>query len=335
MVCSVTNENQQELPVLSVVAPVYNEEKNVSELVDRIVKSCREIGVPFEIVVVNDGSRDGTLARLVALSREIPELRVINLLRNFGHMPALSAGLSLARGAGVVIMDGDLQDPPELIPRFFRKWREGFDVVYGLRTERGEQPVKRVAISGFYWLLSKLSDTKIPTQVGTFSLIDRRVADVLCAMPERDRYFAGLRAWVGGEQAFVPYERPDRADGTSRVGLRGLLHLARAGLLSFSKAPLRIASVFSIVVGVAMLLVGTQAVVKRLFTRLAIPGWASTLTMLGALGFSQSLIMAVISEYLAVIFSEIKGRPLYLVREEYVGGKRVGKAGLATETFSV
>ena len=312
-------------PVLSIVTPLYNEQDIVSELVRRVVQACRPLGVPFEFVVVNDGSTDETLPRLVALSQNTPELRIINLLRNFGHMPALSAGLSAAQGGGVIVMDGDLQDPPELIPKLVAEWRAGGDVVYGWRAERKEPMLKRAATSAFYWLLGLVSDTKIPKQVGTFGLMDRRVVDVLNAMPEIHRYFAGLRAWVGGKQSFVPYVREDRGKGDSRVGFRGLCRLARTALISFSKVPLRYASLLSLLCGFVLFSVGMYAIVVRLFSNLAIPGWATYTTMIGMMGFVQSIVLAMISEYVAVIFDEVKARPLFLVREEFAHGELVKK----------
>jgi dolichol-phosphate mannosyltransferase len=313
--------------VLSVVAPLYNEQDGASELAHRVVESCRPLGVPFEFLVVNDGSRDETLPRLIALSRELPEMRVINLLRNFGHMPALSAGMAMARGDAVVVMDGDLQDPPELIPKLVAVWRAGADVVYGLRTVRKEVLPKRMATAAFYWLLDLLAETKIPRQVGTFGLMDRRIADILINMPERTRYFAGLRAWVGGKQSFVQYERPERAHGQSRVGVVGLLRLARTALTSFSKAPLRCASLFSLFCGFVLLIIGTVAILIRLLSNLAIPGWATYTTLLGMIGFAQSVVLALIAEYVAVIFDEIKARPLFLVREEFAHGEAVSAGG--------
>ena len=312
-------------PVLSVVAPLYNEQDTVSELVRRVVQACRALGVPFELVVVNDGSSDETLPRLVTLSRDTPELRIINLLRNFGHMPALSAGLCAAQGDAVVAMDGDLQDPPELIPKLVADWRAGADVVYGLRTGRREPILKKAATSAFYWLLGRVSETEIPKQVGTFGLMDRRVVDVLNGMPEIHRYFAGLRAWVGGKQSFVPYVREDRGKGRSRVGPRGLCRLARMALISFSKVPLRYASLFSLLCGFVLFAIGLFAIVVRLFSNLAIPGWATYTTMIGMMGFVQSIVLAMISEYIAVIFDEVKGRPLFLVREEFAHGELVKK----------
>ena len=308
-------------PILSVVVPLFNEEEVVQELIQRVIRSCRALGHPFELLAVNDGSRDETLHRLVALSRDFPELRVIDLHRNFGHMAALSAGLTLALGKAVVTMDGDLQDPPELIPKLFAQWREGADIVYGQRTARHESFFQRQGTRFFYWLLEKVSETKIPKQVGTFGLMDRRVVDLLNRMPERDRFFAGLRAWTGGRHSLVQYERPDRAHGPSRVGVGGLFRLAGTALTSFSKVPLRYASLLSLIFGILLFLLGLSAIVIRLFTNLAIPGWATYTTLLGMMGFVQSLLLAILSEYVAVIFDEVKARPLYLVRQEFTRGR--------------
>ncbi len=309
-------------PTLSVVTCLYNEAAVVPELVGRLVESCRGLGPPFEFLVVNDGSTDETLPRLIALSREIPELRVVNLLRRFGHMAALSAGLALAKGEAVVVMDGDLQDPPELVPKFFEEWRAGADVVFGLRTARREGLLKRLAIACFYWLLDRISEASIPRQTGTFGLMDRRIVDILNAMPERHRYFAGLRAWIGGRQAAIPYDRPDRVHGKSRVGVRGLIRLARTALFSFSKVPLRAASLFALLSGLILFVVGASAVAIRLMTNLAIPGWATYTALLGMIGFCQSVVLATLSEYVAIIYDEIKLRPLFLVREEFANGER-------------
>jgi dolichol-phosphate mannosyltransferase len=310
-------------PRLSVVAPVFNEERIVPDLVRRITEACRRLSEPFEILMVDDGSRDGTLLELAGLSRSIPELRVICLFRNFGHMSALSAGILLAKGDAVLVMDGDLQDPPELIGQFYDEWKGGADVVYGLRIARKERLMVRWATSLFYFILGKLSDTPIPRQAGTFCLMDRVVVDFLRAMPERSRFFAGLRAWIGGRQSFVKYERPDRPHGQSQVGMRGLFRLARTALISFSKVPLRYASLLSLSCGLVLFLVGSTAIGIRMFTNLAIPGWATYTTLFGMTGFVQSLVLAALSEYVAVIFDEVKNRPLFLVREEIVQGKAV------------
>lgn len=310
-------------PVLSVVVPLFNEQEAVPELVRRVTESCRSLKVTFEFIVVNDGSSDETQQRLVAASRETAELRVVGLFRNFGHMAALSAGVALAQGEGVVVLDGDLQDPPELIPRFYAQWRAGADVVYGLRTSSEGHPVKKAGTSFFYWLLQKVTETPIPAQAGTFCLMDRKVVDVLNRLPEKDRYFAGLRAWVGGTQSVVTYDRPARFHGRSRVGARGLFRLARTALISFSKTPLRYASFLSLWCAGILFLIGLTAIGIRLFTHLAVPGWATTTALIGMMGFVQSLVLAILSEYVAVVFEEVKSRPLFLVRDEFVGGESV------------
>lgn len=313
----------QATPVLSVVVPLFNEEENAPELLRRLVESCRSLGVPFELLVVNDGSQDNTLPLLVESSRAIPELRVVDLFRNFGHMPALTAGLELARGQGIVVMDGDLQDPPEVIPSLYREWRAGADVVYAQRVRRGEPLFLRLATRLFYALLRGTTRIHIPKQAGTFCLMDRRVVEILRAMPERNRFFAGLRAWVGGRQAQVAYERPRRSHGRSRVGIRGLIRLGLMALVSFSKVPLRYASLLSLACGLILFLVGSWAIVLRLFTRVTVPGWATSTALIGMMGFIQSVVLAAISEYIGQIFDEVKRRPLYLVREEFARGSAV------------
>lgn len=312
-------------PTLSVVVPLFNEEESVGELIERIVNACRTLKEPFELVAVDDGSRDGTLERLISLSRNHAELRVIHLSRNFGHMAALQAGVEAARGAAVVTLDGDFQDPPEMIPRLFAPWKkEGADVVVAQRTFREEGWFQKTGTRFFYWLIEKMGETPLPKQVGTFGLMDRRVADLLRRLPERQRYFAGLRAWAGGRQVTVTYERPPRRHGESKVGMRGLFRLAGVALVSFSKTPLRVASLLSLTFSLLLLGVGLTAVLIRLFTDLAIPGWATFTTLLGLIGSVQSLVLALLSEYVAVLFDEIKGRPPYVVRAEYAAGRPTG-----------
>ncbi|OGJ55158.1 hypothetical protein A3D11_03750 [Candidatus Peribacteria bacterium RIFCSPHIGHO2_02_FULL_49_16] len=310
-------------PVISVVFPLFNEEKSVYELIGRTVTACKATGACFEIVTVNDGSTDGTYERLVALSKMHPEMRIIDLFRNVGHMAALTAGIHCAKGKAVVIMDGDLQDPPELIPRLFMQWQSGAEVVYGERTHRGEGRFQRAFSNLFYWLLSAMSDAPIPRQAGTFCLLDRRIADMLNACPERQRFFAGLRAYVGGRSISVSYNRPGRKYGASRVGWRGLLRLARTALVSFSKVPLRYASLFSLLSAFILFFTGVTAIVIRLFTDLAIPGWATFTALIGFVGFVQSAVLAIMAEYIAVIFDETKARPLYGIRSEVCDGHLV------------
>lgn len=310
-----------ERPVLSVVTALFDEEECVETLLARILAACRPLGMPFEVVVVDDGSADGTLDRLLAAGVRTPELVVVRLRRNFGHMPALSAGLRQARGEAVVVMDGDLQDPPELIPQFVEKWKAGFEVVYGLRTERGEKPLSRLLTAGFHRLFRKAASLQMPDDAGTFGLLDRKVVEILNALPERERFLAGLRAWSGGRQTGVSYARPERAAGKSRVGFAGRFGLAFTAFTSFSRLPLRFASGLSLALGVVLFSVGITAIAIRLFTDLAIPGWATFTTLLGITGFVQSLVLAILSEYVSVIFEEVKRRPAYLVREVFREGR--------------
>jgi glycosyltransferase involved in cell wall biosynthesis len=308
-------------PVVSVVVPVYNEESGVRELIARIVAACQRLGVTYEIIAVNDGSADGTLGHLVDLSREFPALRVIDLIRNFGHMPALSAGLASARGAAVIAMDGDLQDPPELIPSLYEEWTRGNEVVYARRQGGEDSFVKRLGSKLFYDVIARLTRRRIPSNVGTYGLMDRRIVHVLNALPERSRFIAGLRSWVSGRYTYVDYHRSARRHGSSRVGFLGLVALASSALVSFSRAPLRLASLISLSCAAVMFVIGSAAVVIRLTTHDAIPGWATYTTLIGFMGFVQSLVLAAMAEYLGVIFEEVKARPLYLVRSEYVRGE--------------
>jgi len=310
----------EQAPELSVVVPLYNEEGIVDELCARVLEACRGLGVPFEVLIVNDGSEDGTLAKLIAQAEAHPEVRVIDLMRNFGHMAALAAGLERAQGRAVVVMDGDLQDPPELIPQLVEKWRAGAEVVYAVRSSRQEGWLQRASTTLFYRVLAMATGRRIPQQAGTFGLMDRRVVEALNGMPERSRYFAGLRAWAGGRQELVPYDRPARASGQSRVGFLGLLRLSRTALLSFSTVPLRVSSLLALLTSAALLSVGLVATIEKLFTSLAIPGWASTMVMIGTVGGVQSLVLFILCEYVAVIFEELKQRPLYVVRGEYGAG---------------
>lgn len=310
-------------PVLSVVTCLFNEEDGVEELATRVLRTCRSLHLPFEFLAINDGSLDSTLPCLVRLSSANPELRVVDLYRNFGHMPALTAGLAMARGQAVIVLDGDLQDPPELIGQLFIEWQKGNELVLAHRSHRREPFLKRSAIAVFYWLCEKLADIKIPRQVGSFCLMDRPVVDMLNQLPERHRYFAGLRAWTGARQSVISYDRPDRPHGKSRVGMAGLFQLATGALFSFSKAPLRLVSLMAAAFGLGLFALGIAAIGVRLFTDLAIPGWATYTTVLGLMGFVHSLVLAVLSEYVGIIFDEVKARPLFIVRDEYRAGARV------------
>lgn len=330
---SSSQKGGSETPELSVVVPLYNEAEILPALFERLLGTCRQLNIRAEVVFVNDGSSDETLAKLRSLGEGCPEIRILDLFRNFGHMAALTAGIDRSRGEAVVTMDGDLQDPPELIPEMLAKWRGGAEVVYAVRTSRSEPLVKRALTACFYRLLSFLTRSRIPPQVGTFALMDRKVVDVLVGMPEKTRFFAGLRAWIGGRQALVTYERADRTTGRSRVGFQGLMRLARTAFLSFSNLPLRLSSLLSLFAAGLFFLIGVVVIAIRLITNLAIPGWASTMAMIGALGGVQSLVLFFLCEYMAVIFEELKQRPLYVIREEISfsdGQRSTGSVGSNT-----
>jgi len=304
-------------PTLSVVVPLFNEEDIISELVERLVNACASCVEDYEIIVVNDGSTDDTLLLLREEFQRHPRIVVADLSRNYGHMAALSAGLRLASGQAVVVMDGDLQDPPELIPGLVAKWRSGADVVLAQRTARSESAVQRGLTSLYYRLMAAIADVPTHRQVGTFCLLTRRAVDQINSLPERVRCFASLRAWIGFSTDWVYYQRPPRKNGKSRVSFGGLFGLARASIVSFSKLPLVWVSRFSLAASAALLLFGFAVILIKVCTRLAIPGWASTMVMVGGVGALQSAVMAVLCEYIAVLFDEAKNRPGFVINQVF------------------
>jgi glycosyltransferase involved in cell wall biosynthesis len=229
-------------PALSVVIPIFNEQGCLRELYSRLVGVLQQGGASYEIIFVDDGSRDSSPELLKEFAGADFNVKVLRLSRNFGHQAAITAGLEHARGGAVVLMDGDLQDPPEVIPQFVEKWREGWDVVYAIKTRRKENAVKRFAFWLFYRLLGYMSDVTLPLDAGIFSLMDRRVVDWLKALPERNRYLAGLRVWVGFRQTGIEFERASRYDDRPRQTLGRLMKLALDGIFSFSQFPIHIIS---------------------------------------------------------------------------------------------
>ncbi len=300
-------------PVLSVVIPIYNEESTLPELGRRLVSALERVTPDFEVVFVDDGSVDGSRDRLMEMSAADPRLKVLRLSRNFGHQTALSAGIDHATGDGVVLMDGDLQDPPEVVPELVARWRDGYDVVYAIKEKRKEGALKRAGFRVFYRLLSSFSNIDLPLDAGIFSLMDQRVAEVLRAMPERNRYISGLRAYAGGRQTGVRFERAARHAGDPRQTPRKLLRLALDALFSFSYAPLRLASYVGLAAsGLSFVALVTILLVK-LSTDLAIPGWASVMSAVLFLGGVQLVTVGIMGEYIGRIFDEVKGRPRYVI----------------------
>jgi polyisoprenyl-phosphate glycosyltransferase len=301
--------------MLSVVVPAYNERETLAELHRRLSVVLRPLG-DHEIVIVDDGSTDGTWDVLLDLAADDPSVRLVRLSRNFGHQAALSAGLDAARGEAIVLIDADLQDPPEVLPSLVAKWREGYDVVYGVRSSRaGEAHLRLAAISTFYRLLGSITRTAIPRDVGDFRLLSRRAAEALRRMPERARFLRGMTAWIGYRQIGVEYARDPRYAGSSKYPLGRLLGLALDGIVSFSLAPIRLVTALGFALVVFCMGLFAWTLYVRFFTDHHPQGWTSVIAVLLLLGGVQLLSLGVIGQYIARIFEESKRRPLYLIDE--------------------
>jgi polyisoprenyl-phosphate glycosyltransferase len=304
---------------ISVVAPLYNEEEVIDELIERLRKTLDGLGLPYEIVLVNDGSRDRTLEMAKTYCAQDRRIKLVGLSRNFGHQVAVTAGLARATGAAVVIIDADLQDPPEVIKAMVEKWREGYDVVYGVRTRRaGEGFFKRVTAKIFYRLLKRLTAVDIPVDTGDFRLMDRKVVDELNRMTERNRFLRGMVSWLGFRQTCVEYVRDPRFGGESKYPLLKMISFAADGIFSFSRLPLRISSVFGLFCSaVSFLFIIYGLVVRILFPSYVISGWASIFLAILFLGGVQLLTVGILGEYIGRIYEEVKGRQLFVIGEEF------------------
>jgi dolichol-phosphate mannosyltransferase len=302
-------------PEISIIIPVFNEEANISPLCERLRKVVEAMGRSCEVLFVNDGSTDRTGEELRRLRHQWPALRGIELSRRFGQPAAIAAGLDAASGRAVVLMDGDLQDPPEAIPALVERWHAGAEVVYAVRATRGEAAPFRLLARCFYRLMSALAGLPIPRDAGTFSLMDRRAVEALRRMPEQHRYFPGLRAFAGFRAVGVPVDRAARARGRSRVGGRGWTRLALDGLFAFSHAPLRLVSWLGFLAALLALAVLASVLYKKWVTGEAITGWASTMTAILFMGAVQLITLGIVGEYVGRIYDEAKRRPLYIVAE--------------------
>ena len=302
--------------LVSVVVPCYNEEEVLRETHAHLTAALAGCGAGFEIVYVDDGSSDRTAEVQRELQAADPRVRVVRFSRNFGHQIAVSAGLEHAAGDCCVVIDADLQDPPEVIPEMLALWREGYHVVYGVRTDReGETAFKLWTAKLFYRLINRLSDVKMPVDAGDFRLMDRRVVDVLLSMPERDRFLRGMVTWVGFRQAAVMYRRAARRAGESKYPFLKMLKFATDGVVSFSFTPLRLA-VWSGFISIALALAGIAwAILERLLSEDWVRGWASIFVAVLFLGGVQLVTLGVIGEYIGRIYAEVKRRPLYVVAE--------------------
>ncbi|MBV8192999.1 MAG: glycosyltransferase family 2 protein [Alphaproteobacteria bacterium] len=306
-------------PALSVVAPCYNEQEVLPEFVRRVGAVLDGIGGTGEIVLVDDGSADGTWAVMAKSAADDPRVVAVRLMRNHGHQLALTAGLSVCRGARVLIIDADLQDPPELLPEMMALMDQGADVVYGQRRQRnGESLFKRASAAAFYRLIGRLTDVAIPTDAGDFRLVNRRVLDLLLAMPERHRFLRGMIAWIGGNQVPLVYDRQARAAGQSKYPLAKMVRFAVDAITAFSVVPL----MASMTIGWVMAAVGLGFFVYSIVgwaLGATLPGWTSLMAAVGLLGGMQFLMLGIIGAYLGRLYDQSKGRPLFMI-SEIVGG---------------
>lgn len=304
-------------PLVSIVVPCYNEEEVISETYRRLsALALSQSSYEFELIFIDDGSRDRTLELLRAMSAEDERVKIVVFSRNFGHQLAVTAGMDEASGDAVVIIDADLQDPPDVIPEMLAKWNQGYAVVYGVRTERrGESGFKRLTAHLFYRLLNALSDTPIPLDTGDFRLVDRAVVNTLGTMNERDRFIRGMVSWVGFKQFPLGYQREQRFAGTTKYPLRKMLRFASDGVISFSTKPLRVA-MLSGVASAGFACIGIiWALAVRLFDKGTVPGWAATIIAVLFLGGVQLVCTGILGEYVGRIYMQSKDRPLYIVSE--------------------
>jgi dolichol-phosphate mannosyltransferase len=306
-------------PTYSLVVPIYNEENSLPELYRRLSAVMAQLG-EVELILVNDGSRDRSLQMLRELNEKDPRVCYISLARNFGHQIAVTAGLNFVRGQAIVVLDADLQDPPELIPSLIEKWQEGYQVVYAQRTRRRQEGwLKRLPAYLFYRLLRRLADIEIPTDTGDFCLMDRKVVDALNTMPERNRYIRGLRSWVGWRQTSIRFERDPRFAGEVKYTFSKSMALAINALVSFSIVPLRMATFIGLLAAAVAILMAILVLYWRIVAPTSpITGFASILIAIFFLGAVQLVSIGILGEYIGRIYEEVKGRPLYLLSE--VGG---------------
>jgi len=302
-------------PRLSIVIPLHNEQENVPEIHGRLTGVLSEIS--HEIIFVDDGSRDQSANTVLGLQRHDETVKLVRLSRNFGKEGALAAGLDIARGDAVVVMDADLQDPPELLPQLVERWEEGFEVVYAVRQKRKESLWKRAGYHAFYRLLRVVADVEMPLDAGDFCLMDRRVVDIVRQFPERNRFMRGLRSWAGFRQTGVVYERPERHAGQATFTFRTLVKTATDGLVAFTSVPLRLAAYLGFLTAASGILFLAVALYHRLFVAGTAAGWTSLVAVVLILGGMQLIVTGVMGAYIARIYDETKQRPPYLLEGIY------------------
>ncbi|UOQ98182.1 glycosyltransferase family 2 protein [Hymenobacter sp. 5317J-9] len=303
---------------LSVIIPIYNEEPNIDELYRRLLSVLEPMALPggFELIFINDGSRDRSLALLMNLATRDPRVRYIDLSRNFGHQIAVTAGLDRAAGEAVVIIDADLQDPPELIPLLRQKMLEGYEVVYAKRRSRqGDSVAKKLTARVFYRILASITHISIPVDTGDFRIISRKVVDGLRLMPEQNKFIRGQISWIGYRQTYIEYDRAERAGGETGYTYRKMIRLALDGITAFSDVPLKVATITGFLVSGVAFLVGLYTLYARFFSHDYQPGWPSLMVSILFLGGVQLISVGIIGEYMARLSANVRQRPLYLISD--------------------
>ncbi|MFC1516846.1 glycosyltransferase family 2 protein [Thermodesulfobacteriota bacterium] len=304
--------------MISIVIPCYNEEKALPVLYKRLSASADTWGETYEVILVDDCSQDSSWAIIDDINRSDIRWKAIRFSRNFGHQIAITAGINHSRGDCVIIMDADLQDPPEILHKFIEKWKAGYEVIYGIRATRKENIFKKTCYSFFYRLLGKVSNTDIPNDSGDFCLMDKKVATILNEMPEQNRFVRGLRAWTGFSQTGIEYDREARAAGEVQYTFIKLLKLATDGIFSFSITPIRIATFFGLGISLVAAIAALYILIWRLVSDFELPGYATTILSILFLGGVQLITIGIIGEYIGRIYDEVKRRPLW-IKEKSVG----------------
>lgn len=301
----------------SVVVPVYNEEAVVQECYNRLSTVMQSLEQDYELIFVNDGSRDKTEEIISSFAKTDCHVKLITFSRNFGHQAAVSAGMDASCGQAVILIDADLQDPPEVIPEMIAKWKEGYDVVYGVREKRkGESAFKRVTAKLFYRFLAAQTDVDIPVDTGDFRLIDRKVCDVLTGLTEKNRYIRGLVSFAGFRQIGISYVREERFAGETKYPLKKMVNFALDATTSFSKKPLKIAGYVGTCMAAASFIYLFIALYQKLFTDTTVSGWASTVSIMLLFHGVTLMILGIMGEYIGRIYDEVKNRPLYIIKEK-------------------
>ena len=304
------------MPTYSLVVPAYNEEGVLPELAARLAELMDALDGDAEAILVDDGSSDRTYELMLEAAQADPRFRLVKLSRNFGHQIALTAGVDLAAGDAVIVLDADLQDPPEVVLELAARWREGYDVVYAIRDVRqGETWFKRATASWFYRAFNRISEVEVPLDVGDFRLVDRRALDVFARMRESNRFVRGMFSWIGLRQTGVLYERKERFAGETKYPLRKMLRFAATGMISFSPVPLRIALNLGFFVSFVSFALGIWSILVKLTGLYEVPGWTSIVVVVTFIGGMQLIVLGVIGEYVGDIHAEVKRRPLYVVGE--------------------